>query len=90
MSPAIDISNLDLSIDKAESDIKVDGFFMSGLADKVIEMHKSDLFDKIIKKSEDYIETTVVEKINKDLDDIDTHYDLGDGIGFDYSLTRVP
>jgi len=53
-------------------------------------MYKSDLFDKIIKKSEDYIETTIVDKINKDLDDIDTHYDLGDGIGFDYSLTRVP
>jgi hypothetical protein len=55
MSPAIDISNLVLSIAEAKSDIKVDGFFFSGIANKVIEIYKSDLFTKIIKMSENYI-----------------------------------
>lgn len=89
MSPAIDISNITMSIDKAESDIKVEGFHLSGLADKVLEIYKSDIFDKIIAKSEDYIETTLIEKINEELEEY-THYDLADGIGFDYALTRVP
>lgn len=90
MAPAIDISNIKMSIDKAESDIKVDGFFFSGLADKVLQIYKDDIFDKIIDKSEEYIEGALVEKINKEIDDHGTHYDLGDGIGFDYSLTRMP
>ena len=90
MSPAIDIANIDLSVDKADSDIKVEGFFLSGLADKVLEMYKSDVLDKIIKSSENFIETTLVDKINEELEDVATHYDLGDGFGFDYALTRVP
>ena len=48
MSPAIDISNLQLSLDKAHSDIKVEGFVLSKLADKVIEKFKTQIFDKII------------------------------------------
>ena len=90
MAPAIDIANINLSVDEAQSDIKVDGFFLSGLADKVIETYKSDLIDKIIKSSESYVETTIVDKINVELEDLDTHFNLGDGLGFDYSLTRVP
>lgn len=90
MAPAIGISNIQMSIDKAESDITVDGFFLSGLADKVLQIYKEDIFDKIIDKSEQYIQTTLVEKINKEIDEHGTHFDLGDGIGFDYSLTRVP
>ena len=90
MSPAIDITNMKLSIDESKSDIKVSGFFMSGLADKVLEIYKSDIFDKIIETSESYVETTIVDKINEELDDLDTHFNLGDGLGFDYSLTRVP
>lgn len=90
MSPAIDITNMKLSIDESKSDIKVSGFFMSGLADKVLEIYKSDIFDKIIETSESYVETTIVDKINEELDDLDTHFDLGDGLGFDYSLTRIP
>ena len=90
MAPAIDISNLNMSIDKAQSDITVDGFFFSGLADKVIQIYKEDIFDKIIDKSEQFIETTLVDKINKEIDEQGTHLDLGDGIGFDFSLTRTP
>ena len=89
MSSAIGISNIDMQIDKAESEIKVEGFFLSGLADKVLDIYKSSIFDKVISKSEDYIETTLVEKINEELDAY-THYDLADGIGFNYALTRVP
>ena len=90
MSPAIDITKLDMSVDKAKSDIKVEGFFLSGLADKVLEIYKSDLFDKIMARTETYVETTLVDSINEELEQHGSHFYLGDGLGFDYSLTRVP
>ena len=51
MSPAIDILNLELSLDKADSEITVGGFYFSSWYNKVLDLYKSHMFDRIIERS---------------------------------------
>lgn len=44
----------------------------------------------IIEDVKDYVQTTLEDEINQELYDYGTHYDIGDGVGFDFSLTKSP
>ena len=77
MAPAIDIDNLEMNIDTAKSDIKLEGFFLSGLGDLILQLFNDKIYKDIIDMTEKYVETTLVEEVNKELFDHGTHYEIG-------------
>jgi hypothetical protein len=57
---------------------------------KILDHFKDELLRKFIEETKQYIRSTLVKEINQELYTYGTHYDVGDGIGFDYSLTQAP
>lgn len=63
---------------------------LDGFEGKIKEHFKDKILNEIIKEAKDYMSYTLVKEINKELFDYGTHYDLGSGLGFDFSMTQAP
>jgi hypothetical protein len=87
MAPSVTLNVLNLDIDVAKSDVKIEGFFLSFFADMIINEFKTKIFVKIIDETKTYIETSLEDDANQFLLENGSHYYV-DGLGFDFSQTR--
>lgn len=102
MAPAIAINNIDISPDFDKSEIDFKPFEdldlakrsschhkedLLGMGGKIKEKFKEEILKEIIAETKQYIQTTFEKEINQELFDYGTHYEIGDGVGLDFSLT---
>lgn len=106
MAPAIEINDIDITIDfdKSEIDFKehqIKSYLakrsscqhrddLTGIESKIRDKFKDMILKDIIEDVKEYVQTTFEDEINKELYDYGTHYDVGDYVGFDFSLTKSP
>ena len=60
------------------------------LVQKIEDYIKDKLLDKIVTESKQFITATLTTQINQELYNYGTHYNIGGGLAFDYSLTTSP
>lgn len=63
---------------------------LEGFDGKIKEHFKDKILKEIIDEAKDYMTYTLVKEVNKELYDYGTHYKVGGGLGFDFSMTQAP
>lgn len=89
VAPAVTLNVIDLSLDSAKSDIKVEGFILSFFTDMILKEFKNKIFKKIAEETTKIIEGPLETDTNNFLKAHGSHYKV-DGLGFDFSQTRQP